>query len=105
MLVAGEHHAGVLAAGPVMDIAFNIGRTEDMAGALQADADADADALVRAVEQCEPVLVGQRNYALLDQFQVVLDHLGLATDTELEGVFEHERQQSRRGLAAQNQAL
>ncbi|MNU10085.1 hypothetical protein D3C72_2570370 [compost metagenome] len=71
-----------------MQIDFHIGRAEDVPGALQADAANQA----RAFVQAEPGFVGQGDDALLDQFDVALDLLLIATEAELEGVFEHDGQ-------------
>lgn len=58
-----------------------------------------------ALSQSEPGLAGQGDDALFNQFEVALDLLLIATETQLEGVFEHDGQQFGRGLAAENRPL
>lgn len=55
--------------------------------------------------QVKPGLVGQENDALLDQFDVTLVLLVIATEAKLGGVFEYDGQQFGRGLAAESRSL
>ena len=68
-----------------------------MAGALQAD----AGVVVHAV----PLVVGDGDEPLVDQFQVVVHCFGLPAEAEVEGVFEHQGQQPGGGLAAKDRAF
>ncbi|MCY1369079.1 hypothetical protein D9M69_560980 [compost metagenome] len=60
--IAGEDHALLFAGLGIVQVDFQVGRVEDMSGALQADA---ADQALR-VMQGEPGLAGQGDDALLD---------------------------------------
>src|SRR5690606_1996469 len=85
----------------VVQIALRIGRAEDVAGALQADAGAQ----LGLIDQGEPGLVGQGDQALFDELEVALDLLLVAADAEAEGVLQHDGQQLGGGLAAQDRAF
>ncbi len=54
---------------------------------------ADTANEVGRISQTEPGVVGQSDDALLDQLYIALDLLLVATDAELEGIFQHNGQQ------------
>lgn len=81
-------------------IAFEIGRTQQMAGTLQADATLEAGALDQGV----PMLERQWHDKVADKIKVSR-HLGRVTaDTQLIGVFQHQRQQPGGRLATKDGA-
>ncbi|MCY1295848.1 hypothetical protein D9M70_452080 [compost metagenome] len=99
--VAGEDHAFPFTALGIAQVALDVGGAEDVPGALQADARLQFG----GVDQRVPGAVGERHEALLDEFQVVFQLLRVAAESELEGVFEDQRQQLCRGFAAEDRPL
>ena len=99
--IAREHHPERLRPRPARELALDVGRAEDVAGALQAD----PAARVRAAIHQVPLAVGQRADARLHLAEVALDQGAVAAHTHREGVGEHGGQQACRGLAAQDRPL
>ncbi|MNP00718.1 hypothetical protein D3C76_925130 [compost metagenome] len=96
--VAGEHVAG--AGLRVLHIAFDIGRTQQMPGALQANATGEPWLLDQGV----PLLERQGHDQVANELQVPCHLGGLAADAQLVGVFQHQWQQPGGRLAAQDGA-
>ena len=92
--VAGEHHPVLFARG--FHLAFHVGRAEDMPRRLEADGDAAASGGHRLL----PAPVGQGHDAPGNQVDEALQLAPVAGDAHLHGVFQHQRQQPRRGFGA-----
>ncbi|CAB5574076.1 Uncharacterised protein [Pseudomonas putida] len=67
-------------------IALDIGRTEQMPGALQPDAAYESFSIYDGV----PLFEGYGGYQFREEFQVSLDLGRLGSDAELIGIFQHQ---------------
>ncbi|MCY1366305.1 hypothetical protein D9M69_531970 [compost metagenome] len=99
--VAGEDDALLFCLLGVAEVALDVGGAQDMTGSLQADARLQ----VGGVDQAMPGAVGERHQTLANQLEVFLQLLRVAPEGELECIFQYQRQQVRRGLAAEDRAL
>jgi hypothetical protein len=82
------------------DVHFHVGGAEDVAGALEAD----ADVVAFVVDEGVPGLVFERDEAAVHFFEEALDELAVAREADLQGVFDHQRQQPGRGHGAEDRA-
>lgn len=99
--VAGENDARVVARGRVGQVDFDVGRAEDVAGALQADARHKRVGF----DQGEPLVVRQGQQALFDPFDIARYLFVVPAEAELECVFEDNGQQLGRRLATEDRPL
>jgi hypothetical protein len=91
--VTGEDDALCLLA--PLEIEFDVGRAEDVARRRQPDAQRHFAADDRA-----PLFVGYGDGLLADLLEKAADQRLVAGESDLQGIFEDQRQQRRRGLAA-----
>ena len=99
--VTGKNDARVVARGRIGQVDFHVGRAEDVAGALQADArHQNVD-----FGQGEPLVVRQGKQALFDPFDIARYLFVVPAETELERVFEDDGQQPGRRLATEDRPL
>ena len=73
------------ASGIAREFELDVDRTQDVAGALQADPAGGVGAAVQRV----PVTVRQRAQARLHHLQIAFDEHAVARDADLEGIGEH----------------
>ncbi len=84
----------------MLHVAFDIGRTQQMAGALQANATSKTGALDQGV----PMLERQWHDKAADKIEVPRHLHGLTADVQFVGIFQHEWQQPRGRLATKDRA-
>ncbi|GBH16400.1 Kinesin-like protein [Pseudomonas syringae pv. actinidiae] len=95
--ITGKNNAHRTPFQRVVQIAFDISRTQNMPRALQAN-----PAVQRlAVDQTEPVIERQRDDSFVDQRKVALGLFGIMCKLNLQAVFHHQWQQMSARLAAQ----
>lgn len=99
--VAGEDYSLAGLARAVLQIDLYIRRAEHMGGALQTHFGLQAFIVL----QGKPVIVGQRDDALLHLLEVTVDLFLVSAEGELESIFQHDGQQFGRRLAAHDRAI
>lgn len=83
--VSRKNYAFVGSGFQVVDIAFNVRRTQHMARTLKADI---ADQ-VRGIDELMPLIVGHGDDGLLYTLEVAIYCVLVTGDAELEGIFQH----------------